>query len=135
MTDVVASVMKVKSLMKAAIKIYDLFVSNGDNDIFLQTQPHSLLWWWWKEVFVEKKLMKPNLNRMSHLQRRVNFYHLIQTSDLHHMKQGRNKVKFCHKKKMLMRMCKKKNGIDNGTQCNLIYEFNAHLTFQPLLNP
>ncbi len=88
-----------------------------------------------KEVFVEKKLMKPNLNRMSHLQRRVNFYHLIQTSDLHHMKQGRNKVKFCHKKKMLMRMCKKKNGIDNGTQCNLIYEFNAHLTFQPLLNP
>jgi hypothetical protein len=33
--DVVANAMKVKPLMKAAIKIYNLFVSNGGNDNFL----------------------------------------------------------------------------------------------------
>lgn len=55
-----------------------------------------------KENFLQKKLMKPNFNRVSHLQRGVIFYYLIQTLDLHHMKQGRNKVKFCHTKKMLM---------------------------------
>jgi hypothetical protein len=35
--DVVANTMKVKPLMKVAIKIYDLFVSDGGNDNFLQT--------------------------------------------------------------------------------------------------
>jgi hypothetical protein len=52
-----------------------------------------------KEIILQKKLMKPNLNRVLHLQRGVIFYRLIQTLDLHHMKQGQNKVKFCHTKK------------------------------------
>jgi hypothetical protein len=34
-TNVVASAMKVKPLMKVAIKIYNLFVSDGGNDNFL----------------------------------------------------------------------------------------------------
>jgi hypothetical protein len=76
-----------------------------------------------KEKNLQKKLIKPNLNRVSHLWRGVIFYHLIQTSNLHHVKQGGNKVKFCHTKKMLMWMCNLFFGIDNGTQCNLVYEF------------
>jgi hypothetical protein len=39
-----------------------------------------------KEFFLQKKLMKPNLNKVLHLGRGVIFYCLIQTSNLHHMK-------------------------------------------------
>jgi len=34
-----------------------------------------------KEKNLQKKLMKPNLNRVLHLRRVVNFYRLIQTSN------------------------------------------------------
>lgn len=102
MIDVAASAMKVKPLMKATIKICDLFVSDGAMIIFCKHDHIFCCGDGEKENLLKKKLMKPNLNRVSHLRRGVIFYCLIRTSDLHHMKQGQNKVKFCHTKKMLM---------------------------------